>query len=143
LERARAGRERLAYLAMLAVITPLGFATKFYHGPGHAWVADHAGGLLYVTFWILLAMLLAPQLPVRRVAAGVLLVTCILEFLQLWHPPLLERVRATFLGRALIGSDFDWGDFPYYFLGALAGYGLARRAQARPSPRPSPTRSGP
>lgn len=125
------GRRRLAYLAILAVLTPLGFATKFYHGPAHAWVSGHAGGLLYVAFWILVALAVAPQLPAGRVALVVLAVTCVLEFLQLWHPPLLERIRATFLGRALIGSDFDWGDFPYYFLGALGGVGLARLVERR------------
>lgn len=134
MERRQANAERLALLGILAVVTPLGFATKFYHGPGHAWVSGNAGGLFYVAFWILLALLVAPQLPAGRVALVVLAITCVLEFLQLWHPPLLERIRATFLGQALIGSDFDWRDFPYYFLGALAGVGLARLVRRR---RPS------
>lgn len=108
------------------MVTPLGFATKLYHGPGHAWVSGHAGGVPYVTFWILLVLLVAPRLSAARVTLAVLAVTCTLEFLQLWHPPILEHIRASFLGRALIGSDFDWGDFPYYFVGAAGGYALAR-----------------
>lgn len=139
-----ARRERLAYLAILALLTPLGFGTKFYHGPAHAWVSGHAGGLLYVAFWILLALAVAPKLPAGRVALVVLSITCALEFLQLWHPPLLQRIRAHFLGQALIGSDFDWRDFPYYFLGALGGVGLARLVErwAARSDGAAPRRSG-
>ena len=112
------------YLAALAVVTPLGLATKFYSGPGAAWVSGSAGGFLYVVFWIALILALRPRLSRTAVAAGVLAATCALEFAQLWHPPLLERMRATFVGHALLGSTFAWSDFPYYFLGASVGYAL-------------------
>lgn len=118
------GRGR--YLAALAVVTPLGFLTKFYTGPGATWVADHAGGFLYVVFWIAAVLALFPHLSGRAVAAAVAIATCALEFAQLWHPPVLEAVRATFLGHALLGSTFAWSDFPYYFAGALLGYALSR-----------------
>jgi hypothetical protein len=38
----------------------------------------------------------------------VLVATCLLEFLQLWHPPLLEAVRSTFIGRTVLGTSFTW-----------------------------------
>jgi Protein of unknown function (DUF2809) len=122
---AMSGRGR--YLAALAVVTPLGFLTKFYAGPGAAWVTDHAGGFLYVVFWIALVLALIPRWSGAASAAGVLAVTCALEFAQLWHPPFLERIRATFLGHALLGSTFAWSDFPYYVAGALVGYALSLR----------------
>lgn len=115
------------YIAALAVVTPLGFLTKLYSGPGAAWVAGNAGGFLYVVFWIALVLALDPRLSGAAVAIAVLAATCALEFAQLWHPPLLERIRATFLGHALLGSTFAWSDFPYYLAGALVGYGLASR----------------
>lgn len=114
-------------LAALAVVTPLGFLSKFYSGPGASWVADNAGGFLYVVFWIAVVLALVPRLSGAAVAASVLIATCALEFAQLWHPPLLERIRATFLGHALLGSTFAWSDFPYYFAGALVGYALSLR----------------
>jgi hypothetical protein len=116
--------QRTRSLALLVVVTPLGFFTKFYCGPGASWVADNAGGLLYVVFWIAVVLALSPRLPPAAVAAGVLIATCALEFAQLWHPTFLERIRATFLGHALIGSTFAWSDFPWYVAGALVGYGL-------------------
>ena len=114
-------------LAALAVVTPLGFLSKFYSGPGASWVADNAGGFLYVVFWIAVVLALVPNLSGAAVAASVLIATCALEFAQLWHPPYLERIRATFLGHALLGSTFAWSDFPYYFAGALVGYALSLR----------------
>ena len=120
-------RERARFLAVLAVITPLGFLTKFYSGPGADWVAHHAGGFLYVVFWIALVLALWPRSSGAMVAASVLAVTCALEFAQLWHPPFLEPVRSTFLGHALLGSTFTGSDFIWYFLGAAAGYALTFR----------------
>jgi hypothetical protein len=113
-------------LAVLAVVTPLGFATKLYAGPGATFVASQAGGFLYVVFWVFLALALFPRLSRGGIAWGVALVTSALEVLQLWHPPFLERIRSTFLGHALLGSTFAWSDFAYYAAGALAAYALAR-----------------
>lgn len=124
---------RLRLLLVLAVVVPLGFATKFYAGPAQSWVHDHAGGFLYVVFWCLLALALRPELAPWLVGCVVFVITSLLEILQLWHPPLLEAVRATFLGHALIGSSFSWSDFPYYALGALLAAGIARICQARAS----------
>ena len=57
------------------------------------------------------------------IAAGVVLVTCGLEFLQLWHPPWLQAIRSTFLGASLLGTSFSWWDFPAYVVGAGVGCG--------------------
>jgi hypothetical protein len=121
-------------LLVLAVVFPLGFATKFYSGPAEGWVHGHAGGLLYVVFWCLLALVLWPKLSPWVVAGVVLVVTSFLEFLQLWHPPLLQSIRSTFLGHALIGSSFTWSDFPYYGAGALVAVGIARLCAKPRSP---------
>jgi hypothetical protein len=118
-------------LSLVAVI-PLGFATKLYSGPGAGWINCSLGGLFYVLFWCLLVQLLRPHWRAVRIAAGVLLVTCGLEFLQLWQTPLLEPVRGTFLGRTLLGDTFAWSDFPWYFAGgALGGWWLERVNRAR------------
>jgi hypothetical protein len=43
-------------------------------------------------------------------------------FLQLWHPPLLEQIRATLIGKLLLGTTFVWWDFPHYILGCIFGW---------------------
>jgi hypothetical protein len=132
-------------LLALAAVTPLGFATKLYRGPGAAWVANYGGGVVYEIFWIFLMLAIAPRWSASRVAIGVLLVTGGLEVLQLWHPPALEAVRSTALGRALVGSTFSWWDFPHYAAGCALGVALARLlagGERGAQPR-TPTRKAP
>lgn len=112
-------RRRLALCLLLLI--PLGIGTKFYVGPAAEWVHGHAGGVLYVIFWTAAVVLLVPTLSPWTAAAGVLLATCGLEFLQLWKLPGLQRVRDTFLGHVLIGSTFGWADLLHYGIGAMCG----------------------
>ena len=81
--------------------------------------------MLYEIFWVLVAIEVWPRWSPWRVAAGVLAVTSTLEFLQLWHPPALEAIRATFIGSALIGTTFVLWDFPHYVIGCVLGVLLA------------------
>jgi hypothetical protein len=120
--------QRRILAAILVLVVPLGFATKLYSGPGAGWARSHGGGILYEVFWILLVLFVWPRLSPVRVAGGVLVATSALEILQLFHPPFLEAVRATFLGHALIGSTFAWWDFPHYVVGCVAGALLAHAA---------------
>ncbi len=104
-------------LTAAAVTALLGLLTKVATGADGGWLVSHAGGVLYEAFWIVAVLAVWPRLAPVRVAAGVLLVTCALEALQLWQPEPLMRARATFVGRALLGSTFDPWDFPHYALG--------------------------
>jgi hypothetical protein len=106
----------------LVIIIPLGFYSKFYIGPWATWVNDSLAGGFYVIFWILLVFLLFPKLNPVTVASWVFLITCGLEFLQLWHPPFLEYLRHFFLGQVILGTSFAWPDFSYYFFGSIIGW---------------------
>lgn len=134
-EREAITSTRLACAGLLAVVTPLGFATKLYSGPGAGWVAAYAGGFFYVLFWIFLLLLLVPTLNAASVATFVFIGTSLLEILQLWQTPALAGIRSSFVGHALLGSTFSWGDFLYYGLGALAAPGIARRTRSWVSAR--------
>jgi hypothetical protein len=111
-------------LVAIAMITPLGFYSKFYRGPGSHWVNNSLGGVLYVVFWSLIVSLLFKRARPWTIASLVLLVTCSLEALQLWHPGFLEAIRSTFIGVTLIGNSFSWLDMLHYLVGALASAGL-------------------
>jgi Protein of unknown function (DUF2809) len=107
----------------LLVVTPLGFVFKFYSGPGNGWFNNYGAGLLYEIFWILLAFFFFhSKRSANVIPVYVFLVTCILEFLQLWHPPFLEKIRSSFPGSALIGTTFVWWDFPHYVIGCFIGW---------------------
>lgn len=107
---------------MIIFMVPVGFYTKFYSGPFSEWVHNSLGGVIYVIFWSLLFYLLAPNVNPLKIASSVFIITCILEFMQLWHPPFLEVVRKNFLGRALIGSSFSWLDMVHYIIGFFISY---------------------
>ena len=76
--------------------------------------------------WILLVVFLFPQVSLLGTAVGVCIVTCGLEFLQLWQPPFLQATRATFFGRLILGNTFSWSDFPSYFVGSFLGWSWTR-----------------
>jgi hypothetical protein len=118
----RLGR-RGEVLASLLVVTPLGFLLKLYSGPAQIWVNNYAAGVLYVIFWCLVLFFVWPRREhITKIAVGVFVVTSLLEVLQLWHPWLLEQIRASFVGRTLIGTTFAWWDFPHYLLGCVLGW---------------------
>ena len=106
----------------LIVLVVAGFLSKFYEGPLQDWANNSLAGLFYVVFWCVLVSLFLPRVHPLKIVIGVLVVTCFLECLQLWHPPLLESLRRPFLGRALLGISFVWSDFPYYFAGSAIGW---------------------
>ena len=113
----------LAGLVSLAFVVPAGlYGKRYYHGPAEHFIQDSLGGVIYVILWCLVWAIIRPEWRAESIAAGVLAATCVLEFLQLWHPPLLEWLRSFFLGRTILGSYFDWSDFIYYFAGAALGY---------------------
>jgi hypothetical protein len=109
-------------ISLLAIV-PVGLAAKFYRGWGRDWINDSSGGIFYVIFWCLLFFSLFPS---RRnlwlIPLLVFFATCGVEFLQLWHPPLLEAMRSTLLGRLILGTTFVWGDFIYYAIGSVLGW---------------------
>ena len=114
--------------ALLLLVAALGVGTKFYSGPFASWVVGSAGGVLYEVFWVLLAAHVAAffglPLKLRSLVAAVFVATCAIEFAQLWHPPWLEALRASFLGHALLGTTFSWVDFPHYGVGCVIGGAL-------------------
>jgi hypothetical protein len=113
--------------AALFVVTPVGFLFKWYSGPAYHWFNNYGAAVMYEIFWCVVIFLFYPRKEATtKIAVGVLIVTSLLETLQLWQPWFLEQVRSTFLGRALLGTTFVWWDFPHYVLGCLIGWLLVR-----------------
>ncbi|MCD6117512.1 DUF2809 domain-containing protein [bacterium] len=121
-------------LLTIAAIVPLGFGTKFYSGPLAKWVNIYGGGVLYVIFWSLFLALVFPRFRILYNVISVFTVTCILEFLQLWHPLILEKVRSVFIGRALIGTTFSFLDIIHYSAGSFIVYVFLCSLQSKLNP---------
>jgi hypothetical protein len=114
---------QLASLAALSVLAGLWLR---FDAPIPPYLRDASGGISYVFFFILAACAVTRRASSAAIAISVLAVTCCLEFLQLWHPPPLEACRATIPGRLLLGTTFEWTDFPPYFIGAVLGWIVSR-----------------
>jgi hypothetical protein len=112
---------RIALTLSILAIAPLGYWVRFY-GFGSSWFNDGSGSVAYEVFWISLVALFLPKASPFRIAVGVCIATCGLEFLQLWQPPWLQALRATLLGRLVLGNVFTWSDFFSYFIGSFVGW---------------------
>lgn len=122
-------RFRLALLCILTI--PLGFAAKFYSGPGQHIVSNSFAGTFYVIFWSFLACAVFFRKDFRIVILAVLLVTFALEFLQLVSNPLLDGIRSTFIGVTLIGNSFVWSDLLYYIAGSFLAWIITKKMIGR------------
>lgn len=106
----------------LALILPIGLLYSHYRYSA-LWLNQEVGGIFYQIFWCLFAFLFIPtRAAVWKIPLWVLVITCLLEFMQLWHPPFLVFVRSFWWGKMLIGNVFTWADFPYYFIGSGLGW---------------------
>jgi hypothetical protein len=111
-------------IIVLLIIIPLGLFSKIYSGTGHEWVNNKLGGVFYEIFWCLIFFIILPKSKPIKIVIGVFVVTCILEFMQLWENEFLVMIRSNFIGRTIIGSSFTWSDFFHYSIGSLLAYFL-------------------
>jgi hypothetical protein len=114
---------QLASIAALSVLAGLWLR---FDAPISPYLRDASGGISYVFFFILATGAVTRKASSAAIAISVLAVTCCLEFLQLWHPLWLEACRRTIPGRLLLGTTFEWTDFPPYFIGAVLGWAVSR-----------------
>ncbi len=116
-------RRRAITLALVPIVIAFGFACKFYRGPGSDWVNNWGpASAAYEWLWMLLVFALIPKRSfIVRIAVGVFVATCAVEFLQLWQPAWLQQVRSTLPGRFVLGTTFSWWDFPAYVVGSVTG----------------------
>ena len=68
--------------------------------------------------------LLFPRLPTGDTAALALTISFLVETSQLCHSPWIDAIRSTRLGALVLGSVFNWPDFPAYTVGVLIGVAL-------------------
>ncbi|MBN2519435.1 MAG: DUF2809 domain-containing protein [Bacteroidales bacterium] len=122
-------KNNITTLILIIIIVPIGFYSKFYSGPCKLWINNSLSGVFYELFWCLLIFLFIKK--PFQIAILVFLVTCSLEFLQLWHPVFLEKVRSYFIGKILLGNSFVWTDFIYYFFGCFIAYWIMTLVKGR------------
>ena len=115
--------KQLNIIISLLIVIGMGFFFKFYSEFGRQWFNNSVAAIFYEVFWCLFVYLfLKGRRAIIQISVGVFIITCILEFLQLWHPPFLQQMRSTLVGRLILGTTFSWWDFFYYTLGCILGW---------------------
>jgi hypothetical protein len=113
----------LLTILAISLVTPLGFALKYYSGPGGSWCNLYGAAIMYEVFWCLVVSLFCSKRQnLVILCIAVFVATSIIEFLQLSHTPALEWIRSYRVGVWLIGNGFDWLDFPHYVIGCFVGW---------------------
>lgn len=121
---------RWILLGSAIALVPIGYFIRFY-GSMPEWLNDALGSIIYEMFWITLLLGIWPKVSPIKISIIVGLATCTLEFLQLWHLPLLQMIRATLPGRLVLGTHFSWLDFPAYLGGCMLGYRWSKTCLSR------------
>jgi len=84
-------------------------------------VSKYGGDALWALVVFFGWCLLLPTASTRLVAALAVATSAGVEFGQLYHAPWIDAVRATTLGRLVLGTTFAWGDLLAYLVGIAAG----------------------
>lgn len=115
-------RYRLALLIGMILIIPLGYSVRFATGLGSPVFQDVCGSIAYQILLMFLFAFFYPRMNLVKVAIAVFVLSSAIELLQLWQPPFLQAIRATWAGRVLLGNTFLWADFPPYAIGSFLGW---------------------
>lgn len=120
---------RFKAVMAIPVTVAFGLACKVYSGSGANFINNFGpASIAYVILIMLILFLILPERDlVIPIALTAFLVTCVIEFLQLWHPNWLTALRKTLLGRLMLGTTFSVLDFPAYLVGAIIGSLLLKR----------------
>jgi hypothetical protein len=113
---------RIALLIGIALIIPLGYSVRFATNLGMPLLQDIIGSLAYQMLLMFLVAFFFPRISLAKIAVWVCVASCVGELLQLWQPPLLQTIRATWLGRIVLGNTFTLSDFPPYAVGSFLGW---------------------
>jgi hypothetical protein len=128
---------RLRAFIVGLIVIPITFALKYYDGPCEWWLNNWGSSVGYEVFFMLLAFVMVPRRSaITQIAVWVCVITCALEFMQLWHPAWLRSIRSTFIGRGLLGTTFQWWDLPAYPVGCAVGWLLLHVTSRSIAPLP-------
>jgi len=89
---------RWAVIVSLCVITPAGFACKYYAGPGRLWFNHYGGGMAYEIFWCLVVFFFWPE---KKAAAKIAVWVFIGSFIGWLWMRALGRNHDTLKGKKL------------------------------------------
>ncbi|MEP3482500.1 MAG: DUF2809 domain-containing protein [Fuerstiella sp.] len=125
--------------ALIPFVIAFGLACKKYQGLGSDLINNF--GPASVAYVVLLSLLLFAVWPkpdwIIQISVAAFVLTCVVEFLQLWHPAGLTAIRETMIGRLVLGTTFNVLDFPAYAIGAIVSIFVLKATNGSVSKAPS------
>jgi Protein of unknown function (DUF2809) len=114
-------RNPLIWLALIALVIPLGLGSRRYAHALPGFVAAYAGDTLWALAAFLGFGLVLPRASTLRVALLAMSFSVAIELSQLYHAPWIDSIRHTTLGGLILGFDFVWSDLVCYAVGVGLG----------------------
>ena len=110
----------------LAFVILVGLSSRRFPAAFHPTFSRFGGDVLWAAAVVLLASIVWPALPIRRLALAGGLFSLSIELSQLFHPRWMEAVRDLPGARLILGSGFLWSDLVCYAVGIALGALLVR-----------------
>ncbi len=114
-------RNRPIYGVAIALVIGAGLLWRSNWLPLSSSVAKYGGDALWALMVFLGFGILFCRASTARIAWGAIGFAWCIEFLQLYHAPWIDSIRATQLGRLVLGSSFNAPDLMAYVVGIAVG----------------------
>lgn len=115
-------RNRFGFSVALLLTIVLGLGSRRWSDWLPEFIVNHAGDALWaVAVYILLAIIM-PVMRSWKLAVFSLVISFGVEFIQLINMPWLDSLRATLIGKLMLGSGFLWIDLIRYFAGVAGAF---------------------
>jgi hypothetical protein len=118
-------------LVLLLLLGAAGYLSRRYANDLPLPIRKRTGDALWASCIYMLIAMVRPSWSTLKVAAVALVISYSIEFSQIYHRPWIDRIRATVLGRLILGTTFFWLDQLAYTIGIAAVIPLDFRLNRR------------
>jgi hypothetical protein len=112
---------RIFKITLLVLVFITGLSTRQYRGEHQLLINNNVGGVFYVLFGSLLISLILPRIKPYLPVLMAFGITCLLEVIQWFRYPFMVELTKNNTMAYVFGNCFNWTDFIYYAIGAVAG----------------------
>lgn len=113
--------QRGSYTAAAVAVVASGLLLRSSVLQAPPFLKKYGADALWALLVFLLIRFLGPRWKISRSAGVAVAISAGVEVSQLYHAPWIDALRATRLGALVLGSVFNWPDFPAYATGIAVG----------------------
>jgi hypothetical protein len=114
-------RNRWHLSSAVVLVICAGLASRSFPLFPASW-GKYPGDALWACMVLFAIAFLRPAVTPLKLAAFALVLSCAVEFSQIYQGTWVKAVRSTRLGHLVLGSGFDWMDLGAYAIGVAIGF---------------------